>query len=290
MKDKDYIKELFSEKLAGHEVPVRSELWAGIQSQIGNVAATAAAKGLSVAAKWAIGIASSVIVAGTVAWIASDNGAVTQHSKNETQISGPVTPAERDEQPLQTAPADKESTVASGTRTLPADNTRMQKAAAGTDDNRQPEIHTPLIVGPAANNGTRTDESTQAPADERRQPTVNENRNTEGQKPSSGEPVSTTSKEAAGKIGEYPNVFTPNNDGVNDFFFLRTSNLNDFSLTILDEKNHVVYTSTDPDFKWDGLDQRTSEPVPAGNYGYVVMALDKQGNVIKIFKNLQISK
>ena len=84
MKDKDYIKDLFSEKLSNHEVPVRSDLWSGIQTQIGNSAApTVVAKGISSSLKWMIGIASSLAVIGTVVWISSS----PEDKKEQQKIS-----------------------------------------------------------------------------------------------------------------------------------------------------------------------------------------------------------
>lgn len=288
MKDKDYIKELFSEKLSGHEVPVRSDLWAGIQSQIGNTAATAAAKGISVAAKWAIGIASSVIVTGTVVWLAAEK---SPSVKTEMPASGNVAVQQEIQPERQTGDSDgviKESIASPEAKTIASDNTRVKSTRDITEE-RKPEERVPLIVGPAA--ASNDDQRSNVGSAVSKEPQKRaENDKRDDQKKASGEHQSAAPKEITGKIGEYPNIFTPNNDGVNDFFHLQTSRLKEFSLTILDEKNNIVYTSTDPHFKWDGLDQRTSEAVPAGNYGYIVMAVDDQGNAIRIFKNLQISK
>ncbi len=61
-----------------------------------------------------------------------------------------------------------------------------------------------------------------------------------------------------------PNVFTPNSDGINDFFQLPTSfpkNCgNDFELKIFSRWGKLIYQSKDLNFKWDG------EKVPEGVY------------------------
>lgn len=51
-----------------------------------------------------------------------------------------------------------------------------------------------------------------------------------------------------------PNTITPTNpDGINDFFCLPTTKaIKEFAIFIYDRNGRLVYTSTDPHFKWDG--------------------------------------
>ena len=53
-----------------------------------------------------------------------------------------------------------------------------------------------------------------------------------------------------------PNVFTPNNDGDNDFLILVGSeildNYNSFGIEIYNRWGALVYSSTDHNFSWDG--------------------------------------
>ncbi len=50
-----------------------------------------------------------------------------------------------------------------------------------------------------------------------------------------------------------PNVFTPNNDGANDFFMIpRLTGMDEFNLLIYDRWGNAVYKSNDPAFAWDG--------------------------------------
>ena len=86
------------------------------------------------------------------------------------------------------------------------------------------------------------------------------------------------------------NVFTPNNDGVNDYFYLETGKLKEFSISILDKENKVVYTSEDPKFQWDGTHYLTGEKVPNGNYSYIIYAVDWSGEQIKQFNLLYLTK
>lgn len=52
-----------------------------------------------------------------------------------------------------------------------------------------------------------------------------------------------------------PNAFTPNGDGLNDYFSLTTSNaaqIVEFSIVIFNRWGQKIYESIDPYFKWDG--------------------------------------
>jgi len=69
-----------------------------------------------------------------------------------------------------------------------------------------------------------------------------------------------------------PNVFTPNGDGRNEFFkpypdwrFIKRVNLK-----IFNRWGNVVFTSSDPAFKWDGTDQRSGKAVSPGKYYYEI--------------------
>ena len=49
-----------------------------------------------------------------------------------------------------------------------------------------------------------------------------------------------------------PNAFTPNNDGVNDFFEVENININEFNIEIFDRWGQTVFFSNDVNFKWSG--------------------------------------
>ena len=59
-------------------------------------------------------------------------------------------------------------------------------------------------------------------------------------------------------LKDAPNVFTPNNDGVNEYFSINVD-LNPcfdtFSVTIYDRWGVEVYQSEDAEFTWDGKDR-----------------------------------
>lgn len=90
-----------------------------------------------------------------------------------------------------------------------------------------------------------------------------------------------------GKIGKLPNTMTPNGDGNNDYLYLHTENLISFHITIMDRNQHVIYTSNDPNFKWNGVD-KYGNPVEEGNYIYMVVGKDSAGSVINKYQQLHI--
>ena len=78
-----------------------------------------------------------------------------------------------------------------------------------------------------------------------------------------------------------PNVFTPNGDGINDYFFPRqflTAGVTTFTMNIYNRWGQQVYaTSTTDGRGWDGY--MNSVPQPAGVYIYVIDAAFKDGQI-----------
>ncbi|PBQ31582.1 hypothetical protein CNR22_07315 [Sphingobacteriaceae bacterium] len=72
---------------------------------------------------------------------------------------------------------------------------------------------------------------------------------------------------------EIPNVFTPNNDGVNDFFFLKSANLTKIHAVIIDRWGKTVYelTSETGNISWDGKNA-AGKDVAEGTYFYIIKA------------------
>lgn len=70
-----------------------------------------------------------------------------------------------------------------------------------------------------------------------------------------------------------PNVFTPNNDGWNDVFDVRTSNVGPFKIEIYNRWGNVVFETTSPQISWDGTTAAGVAASP-GTYYYVISKAD----------------
>ena len=68
----------------------------------------------------------------------------------------------------------------------------------------------------------------------------------------------------------FPNIFTPNQDNNNDFFqaLMPIKFINGIELNIINRWGQVVFSSSDTEFKWDGIHQETLFKCPSGTYYY----------------------
>jgi gliding motility-associated-like protein len=85
------------------------------------------------------------------------------------------------------------------------------------------------------------------------------------------------------------NVFTPNGDGTNDYLFIQSEGLLDFIVVVLNQKNQIIYQSTDAKFSWDGK-LASGEEAPAANYIYFVTAKSSNGKFIQQSSTLLIQR
>ena len=75
-----------------------------------------------------------------------------------------------------------------------------------------------------------------------------------------------------------PNLFTPNWDGINDIFVVQCSNSTAFSIIIRNDMDSVVYSSTNPNGSWNGIDPTANDSVPtAGQYHYAINVTGTSG-------------
>jgi gliding motility-associated-like protein len=75
-----------------------------------------------------------------------------------------------------------------------------------------------------------------------------------------------------------PNAFSPNNDGINDLFYVKnTEDLTEFHLTIYNRWGERVFYTDNPFIPWDG--NNDGKRCPTGVYHYVIEYVG-QGNVL----------
>ena len=94
--------------------------------------------------------------------------------------------------------------------------------------------------------------------------------------------------EKKGEISRLPNVFTPNKRGKFDKFFIESQGIDEFNLTIFNDKQEIVYQTDDASFEWDGIHWKKNIPVESGDYYYVIIAKDAAGNTINKHEGLEI--
>ena len=74
------------------------------------------------------------------------------------------------------------------------------------------------------------------------------------------------------------NVFTPNNDGVNDYFSFETYGMSSLNAAIYNRWGDKIYEMTHPSHKWDGV-SLNGQDVPEGTYFYVLEAVGHDGSL-----------
>ncbi len=79
-----------------------------------------------------------------------------------------------------------------------------------------------------------------------------------------------------------PNIFTPNGDGVNDFFIVQSTNITEIDCIIFDRWGVKMYDvkSNTGNISWDGK-TLFGKDVPAGTYFYLINADGKDGATYK---------
>ena len=84
------------------------------------------------------------------------------------------------------------------------------------------------------------------------------------------------------------NVFTPNNDGVNDFFKLEgLSKCGDAEIIIYNRWGQEIFKSVDKDFKWDGK-TLNGESASEGVYFYLGSFKKQNDPVVKLHGSITL--
>lgn len=91
---------------------------------------------------------------------------------------------------------------------------------------------------------------------------------------------------------ELPNIFSPNKDGINDFYkAIRVRQVKEIDLAIVDRWGNLVYKTKDPYFQWDGVSLLSKESISEGTFFYVCTVYESRvkGIVKRVLKgNIQV--
>jgi|GEM_PF-2500301 len=88
----------------------------------------------------------------------------------------------------------------------------------------------------------------------------------------------------------FPNSFTPNGDGKNDYFQVEVEGATYFHIRILNYESQIVFESTDPQAKWDGADKYKGNKVLQGTFTCIVEYALAGGDIKKEMKVIYLLK
>ena len=276
MEEKDFIKDLFQEKLSGLETPVRPELWSAVSTSIG---ASTVSTGLSLITKLIIGTSLTAAVSVGI-WVAvsdSKNDSTPEkkpskiESKKHIENISESEPKFSNDQ-INNPEVDKFILI----QPVPETTLENEKTELNLNSNNSISEFKGQISDEKVDLQSVIEQKTDAKTDAKVEKTTSKQNLDSKQAPIESEV----------KIN-LPNVFTPNGDGSNDYLSIPELSVNDFSLVILDESGKTVYTSIDIDFRWDGR-LPSGEIAPAGNYVYFITAKDAQGKSVTKYSQLNI--
>ena len=274
MIEKDYIKELFQEKLTSHEVPVRADLWTSVSSSIG---------GSSVAVT-SMSIATKIIIAASVSAVAL----VTFYLVNDKNLEqSPIKKENPQEQRIITVDSLKieKEEVKKDKKLLPKQPEQRLDCAY---DFSTPENESDLNSEFQQSNKIDINKeivTEKGPQKIEQQDPIIRNNTTSTSEIVAKPEIKTKEQE---KTVLLPNIFTPNGDGKNDLLSIKIGEVTEFSVVILNQANKVIFTSNDPNFSWDGL-AKNGEISPAGTYVYYISAKDLNGKLLTKYSSLTIS-
>jgi gliding motility-associated-like protein len=276
MEQNDQIKEYFQQRLSDHQEVVRPEIWAAVSSAIATPVLVTT--GISILSKTLIGlgIAASVIVSAYLLYSSDEKvvKAPTQQKQKAKEV--PSIPNENTLVTIETKKNAIPLVVLENNDLLSSENVVYE-----TND---PQIN-PFESDQLPNTDPLQDMGENVSND----PVKTNNdfivmpqvENTNESSPSQD-----TDKELKVVLS---NVFTPNGDGTNDYLFIQSEGLQDFSVVILNQANKIVYQSTDSKFSWDGK-LASGDDAPAGNYIYFVTAKSPTGKSIQQSSTLYIQR
>jgi len=271
MIEKDYIKELFQEKLTSHEVPVRADLWTSVSSSIGG--SSVVATSMSIATKIIIAVSVSAVAFVTFYLVNDKTSAPTPFKKEHPQEQRII--------PVDTLKIEKEE-VKKEEKLLPK---QAEQRVDCEYDFSTPENDSDLKSDFHKSNINKEIVTEKGPQKIEQQDPIIRNNSTSTSEIVANPELTTKEQESTVLL---PNIFTPNGDGKNDFLSIKIGEVTEFSVVILNQANKVIFTSNDPNFSWDGL-AKNGEISPAGTYVYYISAKDLNGKLLTKYSSLTIS-
>lgn len=281
MEEKDFIKDLFQEKLSNFETPVRPEVWSSISSSIGT---TSAATGLSIITKLIIGTSLTAAISAGIWFAISNSSKESQPNKESIKKDKESVLDLKEEAKVQKTTPPKFSDVQIKTSVDEIILLPSQTESVFEIDDIQSSQN--------SNNSIPKDKDQISEDKQNLKPLIVPKNDLKSDVQienviSSQNSVSKQVPTQSDVKINLPNVFTPNGDGNNDYLTIPKVELTDFSLVVLDEKGKTIFTSTDLEFNWDGT-MINGDKVPSGDYVYFITAKDSNGKSVTKYSSLSI--
>ena len=301
MIEKDNIQELLQEKLQSHEVTPPDAVWQNVSSSLSNVAATSgAAAGTSTLLKIAaavigvsgLGIATYFMVQDDIPTKEKTSSIQIEEEieSQETKTSEPenkVIEIEENENlsvietPDFKQPESIVEEIAVEEETIFIQENKLEFEEIPTEviqtNTEQIQVTEEAVDNPILS--TQIEEPVNV-VSESSEEQVQETPEVENQ-----EEIFTEAEEEV----TLPNIFTPNNDGANDFFEINIGQKQDFQIVVINHMNKVVFQSNSVDFRWDGM-LPSGDPAPSGNYVYFISAKTISGEDFVKSSKLRIQR
>lgn len=282
--EKDILKDLFSEKLENYEAKVNPALWNSIASKIAIPAATSTVVGKTVLSKIIIG--SSIVAAVAIGGYAF----LTPSENTSTPTKETVVPKE------QVSKSNTPKSFVDAEDAVVASKNSIKSVSNKIIDNQEVTVNNELMPTHSNEHGGEVVTTIRTETTEEIITTIKHSPDAPAEK-SVSKTTKTTRQELQKEkqksdqedntIENLPNVFTPNNDGSNDYFSIQSSGVKDFSIVVMDNQNSVVFKSDDANFKWNGVDLK-GDQVPEGNYIYYITGYNAKGKVITKYSALKV--
>ena len=301
MIEKDNIQELLQEKFQSHEVTPPDAVWQNVSSSLSNVAATSgAAAGTSTLLKIAAAVI-GVSGLGIATYFMVQDDIPTKEKTSSIQIeeeieSQETKTSEPENKVIEIEENEKLSVIETPDFNQP--ESFVEEIAVEEETTVLQENELELVENPTEVIPTNTEQ-----VDVREEVVENPSPSTQIE-----EPVTVVSESSEEEIQEthevgnqeeifteleeevtLPNIFTPNNDGANDFFEINIDEKQDFQIVVINHMNKVVFQSNSVDFRWDGM-LPSGDPAPSGNYVYFISAKTMSGKDFVKSSKLRIQR
>ncbi len=281
---------MFSSKLRDHQVEVNPAVWNSIAKEIGGASAPT---GMSLVAKVGIGLFAGVVITSLVIYGLNTNNSTSQDKIDTPIIIEKQVISQEDNTPIDSINYSPKTQVVTPVadedhKVVDREENQIVESEEWIQEPETIELSEDIIVEePTKEERLNEEENINSPLEEaivqEEEFTPEETFETSTETTSKEEPQATYS------IERLPNIFSPNNDGKHDQFFIHSEGLYDFTLVVLDQNNKKVFQTSDPAFVWTGLDMQ-GNLVPTGNYIYFLTARDAKGIAVNKYNTLTISR